>query len=360
MNDVKGDAALRSEVLRSCERVIESGRYILGPEVEQFELAWAQAIDARYAIGVGNGMDAIEICLRAFGVGPGDEVITTSMTAFATVLAVVRSGATVVLADIDTATASLDPESVERCITSRTKAVVAVHLYGRIGAVESLSSICRAYDLLLFEDCAQSHLASQDGNYAGSFGRAAAWSFYPTKNLGALGDGGAVTTSSTEMAERARAIRNYGQTTQYSHDAVGMNSRLDELQAAILRVRLQYLAAWTAKRIRIANIYDGLLRKSKVRPVPPPEDPKAHVYHLYVVTTDRRDELRAHLAGSEVQTLVHYPTPAHRQRAAREVRVDPEGLQNSEKHADSCLSIPCHPGMTDEHAEYVATSILRF
>ncbi|MDE3208905.1 MAG: DegT/DnrJ/EryC1/StrS family aminotransferase, partial [Pseudomonadota bacterium] len=235
MNDFKSEPeALKSLEQDALKRVMASGWYILGPEVQAFEHSWAQYCGVHEAVGVGNGMDAIEIGLRACGIGNGDEVITTAMTAFATVMAILRAGASPVLADIDPATGLLGPDSVKRCLSNRTKAVLLVHLYGHISRMEDWVDFCEANKIVLLEDCAQAHLATWQGRPAGSFGRFGAYSFYPTKNLGAKGDGGALVTNCPSVAEKARSLRNYGQTIRYHHPMEGLNSRLDELQAALL------------------------------------------------------------------------------------------------------------------------------
>ena len=361
MNDFAGEPeTLRRAQLAACDRVLRSGWWILGREVSAFESEWAAWLGAANAVGCANGLDAIEIGLRALGVGPGDEVITTSMTAFATVLAVIRAGATPVLADIDPETAMLSTESVKRCIGARTKAILLVHLYGQIGPVQELLRLAREHGLFLIEDCAQAHGAKWEGKSAGSFGDFAAWSFYPTKNLGAVGDGGAITTSLPKLAEDARSIRNYGQTVRYHHPLLGMNSRLDEIQAAILRERLGYLHAWVDRRREIARRYIAEILHPKVRVMPLPRDQDRHAHHLFVVMSNRRDELQRYLNHKQIDSLIHYPIPVHFQEPCRKLSRDPEGLAHTEAHASSCLSIPCHPGLKDEEVERVISAIAKF
>jgi dTDP-4-amino-4,6-dideoxygalactose transaminase len=358
LNDFKAEPAeLLSAQLAAAERVLRSGWFILGPEVTAFEAAWSAACGTSHAVGVGNGMDAIEIGLRALGIGAGAEVITTPMTAFATVLAILRAGATPVLADIDPQTALLDPESAQRCLTPRTRAVLPVHLYGQVADMEQWVSWSRQAGVLLLEDCAQAHLAEWGGKRAGSFGAFAAFSFYPTKNLGAIGDGGAIVTSDDALAERARMLRNYGQSTRYVHPSLGMNSRLDELQAALLGVRMQWLPAFTARRRQIAQRYDAAMRNTAVQLLHAPPAPERHVHHLYVVTSDDRDALAAHLAARGVQTLIHYPVPVHHQDPCKDLARDPRGLAAAERHAATCLSLPCHPQLTDTQVECVIDAV---
>ena len=361
MNDFKAEpAVLREAMAVAAQRVFASGWYVLGPEVEHFERQWAQRCGARHAIGVGNGMDAIELVLRAAGLGPGDEVITTPMTAFATVLAVMRAGAKPVLADIDPATGLLDPASVARCLTPHTKAVVLVHLYGQVRQMARWQALCADAGVVLIEDCAQSHLAASGDRVAGTFGLAGAYSFYPTKNLGAIGDGGAVVTDAPELAARIAQLRNYGQSERYVHPHVGMNSRLDELQAALLSVRLEWLEAFTVRRRAVAAIYHQHIRHPAIELLDAPESPQAHVHHLYVVRCTARDALMAHLKANGVQALIHYPVPVHHQRPCADLRRDPKGLPRAEAHAASCTSLPCHPQLSDEDALRVVQAVNTF
>lgn len=352
--------ALRDAQVAAAAAVIDSHHYVLGPQVDRFEAAWAAASGSRRCVGVANGLDAIEISLRCLGIGPGDEVVTTSMTAFATVLAILRAGATPVLADIDAGTALLSRESVERCLSDRTRAVLLVHLYGQARAVASWSEWCAARGLVLLEDCAQSHLARSDDRPAGTFGPMAAYSFYPTKNLGAIGDAGAVVTDDDALAESAARLRNYGQRDRYEHVDRGMNSRLDELQAAILLVRLDWLAEFTARRQQVAAHYVVGIANPAVRLLDPPRQRAEHVYHQFVVTADDRDGLAAHLAAAGVGSLVHYPVAMQDQPALAEVAGDPAGLPVSAEHARTCLSIPCHPQLTDAEVDHVVEAVNRY
>jgi dTDP-4-amino-4,6-dideoxygalactose transaminase len=361
MNDFRAEAAAtREETLAAVSRVLESGWYILGKEVEAFEREWARVSGVGHAIGVGNGMDAIEIGLRVLGIGPGDEVITTPMTAFASVLAIIRAGATPVLADIDPQTAMLSMESVAACITKRTRGVVLVHLYGQIRDVPAWKAFCDERGIHLIEDCAQAHLATWKGKGAGTFGPVGAFSFYPTKNLGAIGDAGALVTNDDELAAHASRLRNYGQSVRYHHPELGMNSRLDELQAAILTVRLTWLREWTERRQAIGQQYFAGMKNEQVRLLAAPVERGAHVYHLFVVTCDTRDALANHLKDRGVQTLIHYPVPIHHQESCRGITVSPKGLRNSETHAATCLSLPCHPQMTDADVATVIEGVNAF
>lgn len=346
--------------IKACERVIRSGWYVLGREVENFERLWAEQCGISHAVGVGNGLDAIEIGLRAAGIERGDEVITTAMTAFATVLAILRTGATPVLADIGETDALLDLESVRRCLTPRTKAVLLVHLYGRVGEMDEWTQFCEEKGLLLTEDCAQAHLAACNGKSAGTFGAWGAFSFYPTKNLGSLGDGGAIVTSSRRLAETARRLRNYGQSSRYHHTHLGLNSRLDELQAAILGVRLDWLKQFTQRRREIAARYYSAVDNELIQLPARPRASENHVYHLYVIRCPERDRLMAHLDDRGISSLIHYPHPIHHQEPTRNLRTDPEGLPRSENHAANCLSIPCHPQIDDHAVEQVIDALNSF
>jgi dTDP-4-amino-4,6-dideoxygalactose transaminase len=361
MNDFRAEP---EELLRAqaaaAERVIRSGWYVLGNEVKAFEAAWAARCGLSHCLGVGNGMDAIEIGLRALGIGPGDEVITTPMTAFATVLAVIRAGAVPVLADIDPGTALLDPASVERCLSPRTKAVLLVHLYGQIRDMDRWMALCRGANIALAEDCAQAHLASWKGRSAGSFGEFGAYSFYPTKNLGALGDGGAVVTARADLAEAVGRLRNYGQSQRYHHPILGLNSRLDEMQAALLSARLPWLERFGERRRAIASAYRQGIREGRVRLLSAPMEEQNHVYHLFVVTCDIRDTLLTHLKERGVEAQIHYPIPMHQQAPCRDIRRDPAGLPRAEAHARVCVSLPCHPQMSDGEIEAVIAAVNAF
>lgn len=353
-------ADLAADEVNAARRVIDSHWYVLGPEVTAFEQAWAAACGAPESVGVANGLDAIEICLRSLDIGPGDEVITTPMTAFATILGILRAGAIPVLADIDEATALLAPDSVRRCVTSRTRAVLLVHLYGQMRRMAEWNELCTDLGLLLIEDCAQAHLACTPEGPAGLVGAASAWSFYPTKNLGAIGDAGAVVSHDAAVLDKARLLRNYGQSTRYEHVEIGLNSRLDELQAAILRERLPRLAEFTQRRREIAGRYQEGITNARIGLLDAPETPEAHVHHLFVITSPQRDSLAAHLKDSGIETLIHYPIPAHEQPALPGARVDPHGLAHAELHARTCLSLPCHPGLTDDEVDQVIAAVNGF
>lgn len=361
MNDFKSEPLkLHEAMISAAKRVIESGWYVLGNEVVNFEKQWADTCGVNYAVGVGNGMDAIEIALRSMNIGEGDEVITTPMTAFATVLAIFRAGATPVLADIDPETALLSIKSVSRCITPRTKAVLLVHLYGQVRKMQEWLDLCNNHNLHLIEDCAQAHLATWKDKVAGSFGVAGAYSFYPTKNLGAIGDAGMLVTKSEELARRAGMLRNYGQSVRYYHPEMGLNSRLDEIHAAILVERSRWLREFTERRRQIADAYRAGINNPLIKLLEIPEETSAHVYHLFVIVCEQRNQLQEYLKEKQIQTHIHYPVPVHFQEPCNNIARDPQGLDNSERHADTCLSIPCHPQMTDEEISVVIHAINAF
>jgi dTDP-4-amino-4,6-dideoxygalactose transaminase len=361
MNDFKKEPEeLHRAQLEAVSQVLKSGWYVLGPQVERFEKAWAEYLGVGQTIGVANGMDAIEIVLRAMDLPADSEVITTPMTAFATVLAVLRAGLKPVLADIDAETGILDPRSVERCISAKTKAILLVHLYGRATNMDSWLELAKTRNLKLIEDCAQAHGAKWRKKSVGTFGECGAWSFYPTKNLGAIGDGGAISTNNAELASKMKVIRNYGQSERYHHPIVGMNSRLDELQAAILSERLKWLDKFTARRREIAARYNAEINNHNVELLKKPGDPSEHVYHLFVIKTARRSELEAYLSKASVQTHIHYPIPVHLQKSVPGIKVDPVGLAMAEKFAKECISLPIHPMLSDQEVSRVIEAVNSF
>jgi len=309
---------------------------------------------------VANGMDAIEIGLRAMDLPSGSEVITTPMTAFASVLSIMRAGLIPVLADIDPTTGIIDPQSVERCVSTKTKAILLVHLYGRASNMGGWLSLVDKHGIALLEDCAQSHGAKWDQKDVGTFGEFGAWSFYPTKNLGALGDGGAITTNRAAMADKMKVIRNYGQSERYHHPVLGMNSRLDEMQAAILIERLKWLDGFTQRRRVVAEAYWDGISHPKIDLLARPTSPESHVHHLFVVRTSYRHDLMAHLSAQRVSSLIHYPVPIHHQKPCIELKRDPAGLINSETFANECLSLPIHPQLSDQDINDVVSAVNTF
>lgn len=351
--------AHKEEIDAAIARVLDSGWYILGKEVDAFEQAFAAYLGVQHAIGVGNGTDALELALRACGVGPGDVVYTVSHTAVATVAAIGRCGATPAFVDIEPDTYTMDPQSLtqalERGAPGRPAAIVPVHLYGHPADMEAITAIARRNGLRVVEDCAQAHGAAIDGQKVGAWGDLAAFSFYPTKNLGALGDGGAVVSNDAELAEHVRLLREYGWRERYVSAVQGYNSRLDEIQAAVLRVKLRYLDADNAKRRAIAARYDALLADGPLR-LPVVRPGATHVYHQYVVRTTARDELRAHLQARGIGTLVHYPVPVHRQPIYMAHLPAGESLRHSVRAAATVLSLPMYAELESQQADEAAAS----
>ena len=341
------DAALVREAI---DRVIARGWFVLGPEVEAFEAEFATACGAEHAVGVGTGTDALALALRALGVGPGDEVITSPLTAAFTALAVVMAGATPTFADIDDARLTIDPDAVEAAITPRTKAIMPVHLYGQAADMTRLVAVAKRHGLAIVEDACQAHLATSGGRPVGTIGDIGAFSFYPTKNLGALGDGGAVVTNDAALASRVRRLRDGGQASRYDHVDCGVNSRLDEIQAAILRARLPLLPAWTERRRALARRYRAALAGGPVN-VPPECDP-GHAYHLFPVRAVDRPGFMAHLETHGIGALVHYPTPVPRQRAFAPFNPAPSPV--ADRVCREVCSLPLHPRLTDTEADLIA------
>jgi dTDP-3-amino-3,4,6-trideoxy-alpha-D-glucose transaminase len=342
-----------ADVARALARVVERGWFVLGPEVEAFEHEFAAASGAAHAVGVGTGTDAISLVLRALDIGPGDEVITSPLSAAFSALAVMAVGARPVFADIDPRRLTLDPAATEAAVTSRTRAILPVHLYGQPAAMRTIADIANRHRLAVVEDCCQAHLATVDGMPVGTIGVAGAFSFYPTKNLGALGDGGAVITNDPALADRVRRLRNGGQGARYHHLEPGVNSRLDEIQAAVLRERLPRLPDWTRRRRALAARYRAALEHGPVR-VPPQLDP-GHVYHLFVVLSARRDDLQAHLARRGVGTLVHYPVPMPKQPAFASTAS--ASCPVADRVCSELVSLPLYPAMRDDVVDAVVAAM---
>jgi dTDP-3-amino-3,4,6-trideoxy-alpha-D-glucose transaminase len=350
---LREDAA---DVDRAIRRVVDRGWFVLGPEVETFEKEFAAASRAGFAIGVGTGTDAIALALKGLGFGRGDEVVTTPLSAAYTALAPMMIGMRPVFADVHPDRLTLDPSAVEAAIGPRTVAIMPVHLYGQPADMDPLVAIARRHNLVVVEDCCQAHLATCGNRPVGSFGVVSAWSFYPTKNLGALGDGGAITTDDAELAARLRRLRNGGQTDRYHHLEAGHNSRLDEIQAAILSARLRHLPRWTARRREIAALYRRELVGAPL--VVPPEFDAGHVYHLLPVLSDRRERYQAHLRDRGIETLIHYPVPIPRQPAL--ATEQPAECPVADRVCSQVFSLPIHPALTDDDVRYVAGAVRDF
>ncbi len=348
---------LREELLRGLSQILERGRYVLGPEVEALEREFSSFCGSGEGIGVNSGTDAIALSLRALGIGGEDEVITSALSAPPTAIAVRLAGARPVFADIDPLTLNLDPESVEERITSRTRVLLPVHLYGRPADMVRMEHIAREHDLILLEDCAQAHGASLHGKPVGTWGKAGCFSFYPTKNLGAYGDAGMVITSDPALARELRSLRDYGRADRDRVERIGVNSRLDELQAAFLRLKLRRLEAWNTRRRELARRYLEAFSDLPVG-LPTPSRGEEHVYHLFVITCRERDALREHLARRGVETAVHYSLPLHRQTPFTEVENPP--CPQAEHAAQCVLSLPLYPQLTDREQEEVIAAVRDF
>jgi dTDP-3-amino-3,4,6-trideoxy-alpha-D-glucose transaminase len=343
-------------VRAAIERVLASGWYVLGPEVAAFEREFAGACGAGHAVGVGTGTDAIALILRALDIGSGDEVITTPLSAAYTALAVLMTGARPVFADIDAGRLTIDPAAIAAAVTPRTRAILPVHLYGQAADMNAIAQIAARHALAVVEDCCQAHLATCDGRPVGTIGIAGAFSFYPTKNLAALGDGGAIVTGDADLARRVALLRNGGQTDRYHHELAGVNSRLDELQAAVLRARLPYLARWTDERRALARAYRAQLAGALV--TVPPELDAGHVYHLFVVRSTRRDRLQEHLRERGIDTLVHYPVPIPRQPALAASR--PGDCPRAAAACAELVSLPLRPGLSTQDLARVTSAVRDF
>jgi dTDP-4-amino-4,6-dideoxygalactose transaminase len=350
---------IKEELDQAARRVMDSGWYILGREVQAFEEAFAAFCGVKHCVGVGNGLEALQLILRAYDIAAGDEVIVPANTYIATWLAVSGAGATVVPVEPVERTFNLDPARIEAAITKRTKAILPVHLYGQPAEMEAICEVARQHGLKVVEDAAQAHGASYQGRRAGALGDAAGWSFYPTKNLGAYGDAGAITTNDTELVGQLRLLRNYGAREKYYNDVKGINSRLDEMQAALLGVRLRHLEEWNARRARIAAIYMDGLSDAKVL-LPLVADGAQPVWHLFVVRSARRDDLQRHLKTHGIQTLIHYPVPPHLQAAYAEMGVAEGAYPISEAIHREVLSLPIGPHLSEEEARRVVAAVRAF
>jgi dTDP-4-amino-4,6-dideoxygalactose transaminase len=357
--DLKAEyASIQGEINSAIADVFASGRFILGPQVEAFEREFAAFCGARHAVGVGSGTEAIHLALLACEIGAGDEVITVPNTAIATIAAIEQTGARVVLADVDLRTRTLDPAALQAAITPRTRAIVPVHLYGQPADLAPILAIARQQNLRVIEDCAQAHGALYHGRRVGSMGDLGCFSFYPTKNLGAYGDGGLVTTNDDALLDRLRLLRQYGWRERDRSVLKGLNSRLDEMQAAMLRVKLRHLDGWNARRRQLAVRYAEALQDT---PLDLPFEPNGvqSVYHLYVVRSRERDLLRAYLKAEGIETLIHYPIPVHLQEAYTDLG-NSGAFPNAERLAREIFSLPLYPEMDDAVVDKVAAAIKQF
>ncbi len=353
---------IKEEIDKVIGQVLHKGQYIIGENVEKFEKEFAEYCQSRYCVSVGNGLNALELILRAYQIEEGSEVIVPSNTYIATVLAISNVGATPILVEPDEITFNIDPLKIEAKITDKTKAIIAVHLYGQTADIKNIKPICKRYKLKLIEDAAQAHGAEHGGVKAGSLGDASGFSFYPSKNLGAYGDGGAITTNDKNVAEYIRVARNYGSEKKYYNSIKGVNSRLDEIQAAILRVKLKYLDQWNMRREKVAQYYFSNLNPNKNNNfvVPRCIQGNKHVWHLFVVRTAKRDTLISYLKKNSIGYLMHYPVPPYMQDAYKELRYLSKHFSLTNKLSDEIISLPMGPHLKEEQVGYVCRVVNNF
>jgi dTDP-4-amino-4,6-dideoxygalactose transaminase len=348
---------IRSEILKSFQDVYDSNWFVMGKKLELFEKEYADFNNTKYAIGVSNGLDALHLALKSLNVTKGDEVIVPSNTYIATALAVSYVGATPIFVEPDANTYNINPANIEVAVTSKTKAIMPVHLYGQACDMDAIMAIAKKHNLFVIEDNAQAHGATFNGKITGSFGNANGTSFYPGKNLGALGDAGAVTTNDEDLQKKITILRNYGSQKKYNNEVIGFNMRLDELQAAFLSIKLKHLTEWTKQRVEIANKYNRALKNIGDLILPMVHSSATHVYHLYVVKTKNRTELQKHLSDKGIGTLIHYPIPPHLQNAYNFLNYKKGDFPIAEEIANTCLSLPIWPGMTDEDIDCVCNAV---
>ena len=347
---------LEEEIKNAVHRVLDSGWYVLGNEVSSFEKKWGKFCEAEFCIGLSNGLDALHISLLAMDIGQGDEVIVPSNTYIATWLAVTQCGAVPIPVEPDSKTHNIDPSRIENAITEKTKAILPVHLYGQPSNIELINKIAKKYNLVVLEDGAQAHGALFKNKIIGSHGKTVAWSFYPGKNLGAFGDAGAITTNNPEVAEKALLLRNYGSNRKYYNKYAGFNNRLDPIQAATLKVKLEVLNEWNARRKKIANFYiENITSKLVILPfVPKNIDP---VWHLFVIRVKNRDHFQEYLLKQNIETIIHYPVPPHKQEAYKSLKLHKRQLPICEKLADEVISIPIGPHLSMKDAKKIVEVI---
>jgi dTDP-4-amino-4,6-dideoxygalactose transaminase len=352
--------SIKDEIDAAVLGVMDSGHFVLGPNVKALEQEVASYVNCQYGVGVASGSDALRLSFAALDIGPGDEVITTPFTFVATANTISHAGARPVFVDIDPVTFNIDPAKIEAAITERTRAIVPVHLYGQPAEMDEILEIARRHDLRVVEDCAQAIGAEDGGRRVGSFGDVACFSFYPTKNLGAYGDGGMVTTNDPDLAERIDVLRRQGGKNRYYHEVLGFNSRLDEMQAALLRVKLRHLDDWQAGRRRVAARYGELLSDVEVVRVPYVRPDVTHVYHQYTLRVPRRDDLQAHLQEQGIGSMIYYPLPLHRQGLYADLGYADGSLPVSEEAGHEVISLPMYPELTEEQIQRVAGTIREF
>ncbi|MFZ4545084.1 MAG: DegT/DnrJ/EryC1/StrS family aminotransferase [Saprospiraceae bacterium] len=354
------NAAFREEAMTTFERFFDSKWYVLGEMTKQFEIDFAEFNQVAYSIGISNGLDALQIALRVLHIGPGDEVIVPSNTYIATALAVSYVGATPVFVEPNPATYNIDPARIEAAITRKTKAIMPVHLYGQACEMDEIMRIAKKHGLFVVEDNAQAHGAAYNGVLTGTFGELNATSFYPSKNVGALGEAGAITTNDADLAQKVRVMRNYGSQQRYYNEIKGFNARIDELQAGLLSVKLKHIAKWTAERRQIASWYFEELDSCPEVILPFIANNATHVFHLFVIKTSKRDELQKYLQTNGVGTVIHYPIPPHLQQAYQDLGFKEGDFPIAEEIANTVLSIPLFIGMSREQVKYVSDSIKNY
>lgn len=350
---------IKDEIKDAVISTIESGHYILGPQVKKLEGDIAKYCGVKHGIGVANGTDGLLLTLKAFGIGEGDEVITSPFTFFASAETISQAGAKPVFVDIDPDTYCIDVDKIEEKITERTKAIIPVHIFGQMVDMDRIMEIAKKHNLIVIEDACQAIGAEYKGKKAGSIGHAACFSFFPTKNLGGYGDGGMVVTNDDAVAERIRMLRFHGSKVKYYHEILGYNSRLDELQAAILNVKFKYLDEWNRKRAEKAGIYNDLLKDTSCK-LPVARDYNTHIYHLYIIQHEKRDELIKHLKDNGVATGIYYPVPLHLQNVYKDLGYKEGDLPNAEYASKRTFAIPLYPELTLEQQKYVAEKIKEF
>ena len=351
--------AIAPEVNEVIHRVIENADFILGKDGELFEQEFAEYCEVEHAVGVDSGMSALELALRAHGIGDGDEVITVSHTFSATAFSISLTGARPIFIDVDPRTYNMDPIQIEAVITPRTKAILPVHLYGQPADMEEISAIARKHRLILIEDACQAHGARYKGKRVGGWGDAACFSFYPGKNLGAYGDGGMIVTGNADLADKLRMLRNYGQREKYNHILIAYNRRLDNLQAAVLRVKLRHLERWNSARRAAAHLYDELLKDIDGVVTPYAASDRTHIYHLYVIQHPQRDALLSHLREHNIFAGLHYPIAVHQQPCYEDLHVPPGLLPITESLASRVISLPMYPEIRPEQIQFVCDQVLR-
>ena len=347
---------IKGDIDQALSKTLESGNFILGEQNLAFENEFSEFIGTKYGVGMNSGTDGLYLALKALGIGPGDEVLTVANTYISTVDAIVRNGARPVFIDIDPDTFNINTELIKQSITSRTRAIIPVHLYGLPAKMDVIMETADESGLFVVEDACQAHGATYKGKRVGSFGDIGVFSFYPTKNLGAYGDGGMAVTNNDEIRDKLLMLRNNGQKIKYKHDLIGVNSRLDELQSAILRVKLKHLDDWNERRKHIASLYNEFLEKSYLK-LPVEDDFTKHVYHLYVLRSRQRDRLQEELRKAGIPSLIHYPKPVHKQKSYLDAGYDVD-LPVTEGVVDEVLSLPMHPFLRDEDVQYVVSTIL--